>query len=152
MLISSIIALSLISITVVIHYEALRLTADALPNLRIPPRTRIIFVILAAFVAHIVEIHVYAIAYYGMANYGNLGTLKHFAGNFSGEFKDYIYYSMVSYTSLGLGDVWPEGGLRLITGIEALNGLVLITWTASFTYLTMEKFWGLPHLWRWKKK
>jgi len=25
---------------------------------------------------------------------------------------------------------------------ESLNGLVLIGWSASFTYLTMEEFWG----------
>ena len=49
--------------------------------------------------------------------------------------------NLVSYTSLGLGDVWPTGVLRLITGLEALNGLILIAWSASFTYLSMEKFW-----------
>jgi hypothetical protein len=27
-------------------------------------------------------------------------------------------------------------------GIESLTGLVLITWTASFSYLSMERFWG----------
>ena len=27
-------------------------------------------------------------------------------------------------------------------GVEALNGLVLIGWSASFTYLTMEDLWG----------
>jgi hypothetical protein len=32
--------------------------------------------------------------------------------------------------------------MRLIAGIESLNGLVLIGWSASFTYLTMEEFWG----------
>ena len=32
--------------------------------------------------------------------------------------------------------------MRLLTGIEALNGLVLIGWSASFTYLAMEEFWG----------
>ena len=150
MLISTTIAIVLISLTVLIHYEALRITADMLPRLSIPPRTRIIFVIFAAFIAHIIEIHVYAIAYYLMTTHWGLGELKHFAGSLDGSFKDYIYYSMVSYTSLGLGDVWPKGGLRLITGIEALNGLILIAWTASFTYLSMEKFWTLPHIKRKK--
>jgi len=28
--------------------------------------------------------------------------------------------------------------MRLIAGAESLNGLVLIGWSASFTYLTME--------------
>ena len=46
---------------------------------------------------------------------------------------DYFYFSIVSYTSLGLGDVFPNDHLRFITGIEALNGLLLITWSGSFT-------------------
>jgi hypothetical protein len=33
--------------------------------------------------------------------------------------------------------------MRLITGIEALNGLLLIGWSASFTYLAMQKFWNI---------
>jgi hypothetical protein len=31
--------------------------------------------------------------------------------------------------------------MRIVAGIESLNGLVLIGWSASFTYLTMERFW-----------
>lgn len=40
-----------------------------------------------------------------MATQWGLGELKHFTGAIDGNFDDYIYYSMVSYTSLGLGDV-----------------------------------------------
>jgi hypothetical protein len=29
-----------------------------------------------------------------------------------------------------------------LSGIEALNGLVMITWTASMTYLHMERYWN----------
>ena len=32
--------------------------------------------------------------------------------------------------------------LRLLAGLEALNGMLLIGWTASFTFLSMERFWG----------
>lgn len=30
-----------------------------------------------------------------------------------------------------------------MAGIETLAGLVMVTWSASFTYPAMEKFWGL---------
>ena len=56
-------------------------------------------------------------------------------------FLDYLYFSSVTYTSLGLGDVFPVGHLRFLTGVEALNGLVLIAWTGAFTYLAMGKMW-----------
>jgi hypothetical protein len=33
--------------------------------------------------------------------------------------------------------------MRLVSGVEALNGLLLIGWSASFTYLAMERYWPL---------
>jgi len=35
---------------------------------------------------------------------------------------DCLYFPMVSYTSLGLGDVFPSDHIRFITGVEALSG------------------------------
>ena len=58
-----------------------------------------------------------------------------------GGFLDYFYLSITTFTTLGIGDVHPRGALRIIAGIQSLNGLVLIGWSASFTYLSMEKFW-----------
>ena len=31
---------------------------------------------------------------------------------------------------------------QFVAGLEALIGLVMITWSASFMYLEMAKFWG----------
>lgn len=53
-----------------------------------------------------------------------------------------LYFSAETYTTLGYGDVLPHGDLRLLAGLEALNGMLLIGWTASYTYLSMERFWG----------
>ncbi len=36
----------------------------------------------------------------------------------------------------------PVGALRLMTSLEAVVGLVLITWSASFTFLQMRRYWG----------
>jgi hypothetical protein len=44
---------------------------------------------------------------------------------------------------LGIGDLYPTGALRIISGIEALNGLVMVGWSASMTYIYMEKFWHI---------
>ena len=56
---------------------------------------------------------------------------------------DYVYFSAACYTSLGLGDMYPSGMLRMLTGAEALVGLLMIAWSGSFTYLAMEKFWDV---------
>jgi hypothetical protein len=52
-----------------------------------------------------------------------------------------LYFSAETFTSLGFGDVTPVGPIRLLAGLEALNGLLLIGWSASFTYIAMERFW-----------
>lgn len=128
----------MVVITVLVHYEALRLISDRLiPRLRTHPRNEMIYVILAVFLAHTLEVVLFAICYHQLVTHGVGG----FHGAVAGDLTDYLYYSIVSYTSLGLGDVYPSGGLRLLSGIEALVGLLMIGWSASFTYLSMERLW-----------
>jgi Ion channel len=132
------ISLVVIVITSGIHFEVLRVASTVTPKLRVPPRQRTLVTVAAAFVGHFLEIWIYAFAYWLTASQFGLGRLT---GTVEGGFFDYLYFSSASFTTLGLGDVVMEGPLRLMTGAEALNGLVLITWSASFTYLSMEKFW-----------
>ena len=56
---------------------------------------------------------------------------------------DVLYHSAASYTSLGDSQAFTAEW-RLMTAVEALTGLVLITWTALFTFLVMQKIWA-PH-------
>jgi hypothetical protein len=140
MLVAMVAATLLVIGTVLVHYEALRLTSDHLRNLKIPPRPRILVVIIAVFAAHTVEVWVYGIAYWLSIEAFGLGG---FGGQPLAGFEDSLYFSAVTYTSLGLGDYYPTRNLRLIAGVEALNGLVLIGWSASFTYLAMEAYWPL---------
>ena len=35
------------------------------------------------------------------------------------------------------------GALRYLTGIESVAGLLLITWSASFPYIEMARYWDL---------
>jgi hypothetical protein len=64
------------------------------------------------------------------------------AGPYSAGVTPYmIYLSAISYTTVGFGDVAPVGPIRLLVATEAITGFVLIAWSASFTYLEMERFW-----------
>ena len=58
------------------------------------------------------------------------GGLGGFAGLPVEGFQDCLYFSVVTYTSLGFGDQIPTSHARLIAGVEALNGLLLIGWSA----------------------
>lgn len=147
MLVEFLAVVILAMMVVLIHYEILRLASNLLPLLTIPARTRIIVVIGMALLAHVVEILLYAVAYFVMEEQWNLGAV---AGHPVDTFYDYLYYSVATYTTLGIGDYYPLGNLRILTGSEALVGLMMITWSASFTYLAMQKFWDL-HQSRWRE-
>ena len=131
----------LIAMTTLIHYEVLRGLHVGLPRLRIRVRTKLLVVIFGTFVAHAVEIGLYAIATFGLIHFRDVGDLS---GGHTTTFLECLYFSAETYTSLGLGDIAPLGPVRLLAGVEALNGLLMIAWSASFTYLSMEKFWS-PH-------
>ena len=130
----------LVGLTLLIHYDILRLASSLLPRVRLPLRMRVVVVVFAAFLAHTLEVWLYAFGYYVFDEVFHFGNLS---GELVGDWRDFVYYSAATYTTLGIGDVFPIGQTRLLTGIEALNGLVMIGWSASFTYLTMEKFWPL---------
>ena len=136
-------ATALVVVTILIHYEALRITSDHLMDLPVPPRARILVVVIAAFAAHTAEVWLYGVAYWASIKFLALGG---FGGQPVAGFEDSLYFSAVTYTSLGLGDYYPTRALRLIAGVEALNGLVLIGWSASFTYLAMAQYWPLHRI------
>lgn len=128
----------LLVVTTVIHYEVLRLLSVGLPALDMRARPKLIIVILGMSMAHALEIALYGLAFYLLAGWlgaGTLGDPAHLS------FPRCLYFSAETYSSLGYGDIVPTGALRLLSGVEALNGLLLIGWTASYLYISMERFW-----------
>ncbi len=117
------IVVSAVGLTVAIHGTVLWAIASKLANARLGPVPLVGGSVFLILLAHFAEIFVFAVGYHLAIDYAGSGILK---GQFSGHFQEYIYFSLVSYTSLGLGDVYPYGPVRLITGIEALTGLLMI--------------------------
>lgn len=129
----------LIAITTVIHYEMLRALNAGLSSLTIPSRTKLLVVIFSAFVAHALEMGIYGLALFVLIKYIGIGSLN---GPVGFSLVNCLYFSAETYTSLGFGDLTPVGPIRLLAGAEALNGLLLIGWSASYTYIAMERFWS----------
>jgi hypothetical protein len=131
-------ALSLVALTVIVHYESLRAISTITANLGIPHRALSLVVIAGVLLAHLIEICLFAAGFFLMHTRLGLGAI---AGDFNGTTLDYFYFSATTYSTLGVGDLFPTGAIRLVAGIEALTGFVLIGWSASFTYLTMQRSW-----------
>lgn len=135
----------LILLTSGVVYETLAILWKRLPRIRVG-RLRIAIVIGFIFLVHILSIWIYGIAYYILLHHTDLGgfTGESIAnGNYGNDLFSMVYYSTITYTSLGFGDMVPTLGFRFLSGIEGLNGLVLIGWTVSYAFLAMQKFWKL---------
>lgn len=136
-LLSMILNAALVMGSIFIHYEALNRLSRLMPVLPFKPRARIIFGVVGALLAHSLEVALFALGFLvgSQLGYGEL------SGHFDHSFGDYMYFSYSTFTTVGFGDIVPEGHLRWLTGIESLTGFVLITWTASYMYLEMAQNW-----------
>ncbi len=132
----------LVSVCFHLHFAVLKFLAGIVHHENSPVRRPMLVVLFVLFAAHLVEAALYALML-SLFDWAGLGSLSGVIDIGPGWFVDHFYFSLASYTTLGIGDIVPHGSLRLISAIEALNGLVLITWSASFTYLMMERVWGV---------
>lgn len=128
----------LVALAVLVHFEAMNLLSIWVPQLPGRSRLKILAGVFGALFAHIIEVWLFALGLYYLLQLPDLGQL---VGGSGSQFMDCVYLSFTSFTSLGVGDIYLLGPVRFLSGIEALTGLVLIAWTASFMYIEMQKLW-----------
>jgi hypothetical protein len=124
---------------VLLHYEVLMQLSRRLGHFRGYRRRRVLFGIFGVLTVHVAEIWIFGLAFYLLQQIG--AGFGHVQGLAPDSLFDHVYFSAVTYTTVGFGDIIPHGPIRFLAGTEALAGFVLITWSASFTYLEMERFW-----------
>ena len=54
---------------------------------------------------------------------------------------NFEYFSLVTFTTVGYGDVVVEKGWRIMAGIEALNGILLLGWSTAVLLAVAQRFW-----------
>ena len=121
------------AICILIHGSVL----NYLESLKIQKINYLVFTKFSSILmlSHLIHITIFALFYAYF--YESYDATKLFGGNVQDNFIDFFYFSISCYTTLGIGDVYPLGNMRITTGIEALVGLMLIAWTATFklTYI-----------------
>lgn len=133
-----VLALLLVAATFTFHYRVLLWLVSSTRKYGLERQAQVLVIVITLFLAHIIEISFYALVYYWSVSLFDLGV---FEGAPVGNAMNYLYYSGVIFTTLGLGDIQPLGHIRFITALEALNGFLLISWSASFTFLAMGRLW-----------
>jgi len=133
------ITLLAVGIVVLVHYEGLTLLSSSLARRHEQhTRRKVLYGIYWVLALHIVEIWIFGLSAWLLLKYPETGNV---AGAHPLNLLDCVYLSAVTYTTVGFGDVAPVGPIRFMAGTMALAGFVLLTWSASFTYLEMTRFW-----------
>ena len=129
---------AIVALAVMFHYEVMVWLSVTLGRLRIHARFRLAIGIVGALLAHVIETWIFAVAYFLLIKAGHFGA---FTEPLNPTLMDCAYFSIVTYSSLGYGDMVPVGEIRFLAGMEALTGLVLIAMSASFMYFELWRDW-----------
>ncbi|MGI9224119.1 MAG: potassium channel family protein [Woeseiaceae bacterium] len=86
--------------------------------------------VIVLIVLHTIEIGIWAIAYLSLVSVEELETLE-----------SALYFSFVTFTTLGYGDITLAAPWRVLSGIEALNGIMLVGWTTAFLFAVVQRSW-----------
>ena len=54
-------------------------------------------------------------------------------------FEKSMYFSLVTFTTLGYGEITISSGNRMLAGLEAINGITLIGWSTAFMFAIFQE-------------
>ena len=122
-----------------LHYEGLSWLARRLAQGKGPHRRRVLRAVMGLMALHVAEIWIFGGTYLLALTMPGAGSIS---GAPAAGILDSVYLSAMSFSTVGFGDVAPQGAIRFIAGTEAVLGLFLIAWSATFTFLEMERNWN----------
>lgn len=138
MIVAIVLTAILIAASTAIHYGALRFVSQFVTPYRHPGHCLAVAVAVIVLV-HTFEALLYAAGFWVAVHDLQIGDLVAFACS-DGKtlvFMDYFYFSLVNFTTLGRGDLMPDGHLRFMTAMEAFQGFLLITVSGTFVLQIM---------------
>ncbi|BCT93018.1 ion transporter [Lysobacter helvus] len=127
-----------VGMAVGLHYEGLNWLARRLSTQPHARRRRVLYAVVGALLLHITEIWMFGAAYWACLALPGAGGVT---GAADGGLLENVYLSAMTFSTVGFGDVAPHGAIRFIAGTEAVLGLFLIAWSATFTYYEMSQNW-----------
>lgn len=78
----------------------------------------IVTLVLGLFAVLTIEVWLWAMCYLAVGAFGDLETG--------------LYFSTVTFSTLGFGDVLPPDERRLFSALEAINGFLVIGWSTAY--------------------
>ena len=128
MLIQLMLATAMVVLTVLIHGAGITALARGLRtetsdnaehhHFSLKRAIVVLIIVLALFTLHGIEIWLYA------AVYLMIGAIH--------SLESSVYYSTITYASIGFGDAEMAHPWRLVGAIEGINGVLLLGWSTAF--------------------
>lgn len=77
---------------------------------------------------HVIEVQLWAVVYLALPKIPQIPN-----------FETASYFSFITYTTVGYGDITLDPPWRMMAGIEALNGILLAGWSTALLFTVVEK-------------
>ena len=113
--------------------RVLRSHSRLLRKVRIMPMTVLLAATVGIVGIHTVEIWTYAALYRGLGAFGS--------------FEEALYYSTVTYASIGYGDVLMPRDWRILGAIEGAVGIIMLGWSTAYLVSLLTQMKLLSHDW-----
>jgi hypothetical protein len=86
---------------------------------------RLSFVVICMFIVSLIEVAAWA------ATYLSIGAIE--------GLEKAVYFSMVTYTTLGYGDVLLDENWRVLASYQAANGIIMFGWTTAIVMYAIRQ-------------
>ena len=131
MLLDIVITAIIITATVVIHASGMMMAVRIIRNQRASQLTfhrfnsvQLVGIVLMMFFVSVIEVLLWAVTY--------------LAVNAIESFEEAFYFSMVTFTTLGYGDIVLRGTWRLLASFEAATGIIMFGWTTAIVFAAVQ--------------
>lgn len=140
MLVQLVLASIMVLVTVIVHLVGLALLIRVLRShhrltraVRMMPLTLLLVASLGIFAIHTIEIWLYA------AVYIQVGAIA--------EFEQALYFSTVTYATIGYGDLLLPHAWRIFGAIEGATGIIMLGWSTAFLVSLLARLNMFRHDW-----
>lgn len=99
----------------------------------------LVFTAVFFLILHLIEIMLWAITFQQLVATDELKSLG-----------EAFYFSIVTFTTLGYGDITLSEHWRILSGVEAVNGILLVGWTTALLFAVIQK--GIKNAFAEKQK
>jgi hypothetical protein len=126
----------LILLTTAVHAAGMILAFGSIRRYGSPAESKVFIkrvfqtagVVLVMYLVAVVEVLVWGAAYRVLGAFEDMETA--------------VYFSAVTFTTLGFGDVVLDGSRRILSSFEAVNGILMFGWSTAIVIAAVQRVYS----------